>query len=95
MTLCRITGLQVGSETQESSDRDASISSAIRLKFAHDEVVSASNIHVNTSHRSVTLVGSVISQAVADRALQLGRSVDDVKTVHSFLVVRQRSSKSL
>jgi osmotically-inducible protein OsmY len=84
----QITGLQVGSVNQQSSDRDASITSAIKLKFAHDEVVSASNIHVDTSHQSVSLTGSVNSQSIADRALNLGRSVDGVKTVHSFLVVR-------
>lgn len=85
-------GLQVESEAQQSSDEDASITSAIRLKFATDEVVSAANIHVDTSGRSVRLVGLVASQAIADRAVQLGRSVDGVKTVHSQLIVRTEKS---
>lgn len=85
-------GLQVGSEAQQSSDQDASITSAIRLKFASDEVVSAANIHVDTSGRSVRLVGVVASQIIADRAVQLGRSVDGVKTVRSQLIVRTEKS---
>jgi osmotically-inducible protein OsmY len=80
--------LNSGDEGQKSTDQDAAITSAIHLKFANDQVVSSANIHVDTSDRSVRLDGHVSSQAVADRALQLGRSVDGVKTVHSFLVVR-------
>lgn len=85
-------GLQVESEAQQSSDQDASITTAIRLKFANDEVVSAANIHVDTSGRSVRLVGVVASRVIADRAVQLGRSVDGVKTVHSQLIVRTEKS---
>jgi hyperosmotically inducible periplasmic protein len=86
------TGQQMTNKVQESTGvlQDASITSAIKIRFANDEGVSASNINVDTSHRSVTLMGSVNSQAVADRALHLGRSVDGVKSVHSFLVVRGR-----
>ena len=85
-------GQQATNTAQASGDmlQDATITSAIRVKFASDELVSASKINVDTSHRSVTLKGSVRSQAVADRALFLGRSVNHVKTVHSFLVVRTR-----
>jgi osmotically-inducible protein OsmY len=84
------TGMQAESEAQQSSDQDANITSAIKLKFANDEVLSAANIHVDTSDRSVSLMGLVMSQAIADRAVYLGRSVNGVKSVRSLLVVRSK-----
>jgi osmotically-inducible protein OsmY len=83
-------GQQVAYETQQSNDQDASITSAIKLKFADDEVVSVAKIRVDTSDRSVRLMGLVTSQVIADRALYLARSVDSVKNVHSLLVVNSR-----
>ena len=67
---------------------DASITSAIKMKFANDELVSASKINVDTKDGYVTLTGTVASEAEATRALELGRSVDGVKSVHSNLTVR-------
>ena len=67
---------------------DGSITAAVKMKFANDELVSASDINVDTSNGVVTLKGTVGSKAEADRALKLGRSVDGVKSVDSQLVVR-------
>jgi hyperosmotically inducible periplasmic protein len=74
---------------------DANISSAIRLKFASDGLLSDSDINVDTSHGKVTLKGKVDTQASADRALQLGRSADGVKSVHSRLTVKGIKTNSV
>ena len=69
------------------SIQDAGISSAIKTKFADDKLLSSSDIHVDTSDCNVTLNGKVNSQAVADRAMRLARSIDGVRTVRSNLIV--------
>ncbi len=66
---------------------DADISSAIRQQFAADGLLSDSDINVDTTHGKVTLKGKGHTQAGADRAIQLGRSVDGVKSVRSSLTV--------
>jgi osmotically-inducible protein OsmY len=88
-------GKQVGEKTEGASEKveDASITSAIKMKFANDKLVSASNINVDTTDGNVTLNGTVASQTETDRALQLGRSVDGVKSVHSNLVVIARRNR--
>lgn len=75
---------EVGAKVQ-----DASITSAIKMKFANDELVSASEINVDTNQGNVTLTGTVDNQAALDRAIQLGRSVNAVKSVHSNLIIHQ------
>ena len=67
--------------------QDADISSAIKLKFSEDGLISGSNINVDTTNGSVTLNGRVSNQEKADRALQIGRSVEGVKRVQSNLIV--------
>jgi osmotically-inducible protein OsmY len=72
---------------------DADISSAIKMRFAIDELISDSHINVDTSRRNVTLKGKVDTQAEADRAMKLGRSVNGVRSVHSDLIVKSTTSK--
>ena len=72
---------------------DADISSAIKMKFAADELLSNSNINVDTLNRKVTLNGKVDTQAGEDRAIRLGRSVDGVRSVRSSLTVKSAKSK--
>jgi len=83
-------GQQVADKAGDVGEKieDASITSAIKMKFANDEVVSASNINVDTTDGYVTLNGTVAGQAELDRAMQLARSVDGVKGVHSNLTIR-------
>ena len=83
-------GQQVGDKAEDVGEKieDASITSAIKMKFANDELVSASNINVDTNDGHVTLTGTVDSQAEITRAVRIGRSVDGVKTVHSNLEIR-------
>ena len=85
-------GKEVGDKAEDVGEKieDASITSAIKMKFANDESVSASDINVDTTDGHVTLTGTVDSQAALDRALQLGRSVAGVKSVHSNLTIPSR-----
>lgn len=67
---------------------DTTITAEVKLKFAKDDAVKGSSIDVDTDHGIVTLSGKVATQAEADRAVVLARSVDGVKAVHSKLTVR-------
>ena len=76
-----------GAEVVGEKIEDASITSAVKMKFANDELVSASNINVDTTDGNVTLTGTVANQAELDRAMLLGRSVNGVNSVHSNLTM--------
>lgn len=78
------------SENADGRNQDANISSAIMLKFAKDDLISSSRINVDTTNGSVTLSGKVSSQLKADRAMELGRSVEGVKRVRSNLIVENQ-----
>ena len=78
------------SENTDGRTQDANISSAIMLKFAKDDLISSSRINVDTTNGSVTLNGKVSSQLKADRAMELGRSVEGVKRVRSNLIVENQ-----
>lgn len=80
-------------DNSRSGAMDAKISSAIRVKFAADGLLSVSDINVDTTQGNVTLKGNVASQAGANRALQLGRSVDGVRSVHSGLTVKGTTTR--
>lgn len=67
--------------------QDGSITAAIKMKFANDEVVSASNIDIDTSNGVVTLNGTVASQVEANRAVELAQAVSGVKNVRSNLII--------
>lgn len=99
-TAAKNTGTAVKEGTKEVADKtedageavvdkttDASITSAIKMKLASDDLTDALDINVDTSHGSVTLKGTVSSQAEADRAVELARSVEGVKDVSSELQI--------
>jgi osmotically-inducible protein OsmY len=67
---------------------DASITAEIKLKLAGDDLTDALDIDVDTNNGVVTLTGNVGSQAEADRAVQLAKSVEDVKNVESNLKIQ-------
>jgi len=75
-------------ESVGQSAEDASITSAIKVKYSDDKLVTASNISVDTANGVVTLKGTVANKAELDRAIKLGRSVKGVKSIHSFLTMR-------
>jgi len=78
------TAEEVGEEVQ-----DGSITAAIKMKFANDEVVSASNIDIDTNNGVVTLNGTVANQTEANRAVELAQAVDGVKNVRSNLIIEK------
>ena len=78
------------SKNADSRTDDANISSAIMVKFAKDDLLSSSRINVDTTNGSVTLNGKVSTQLIADRAMELGRSVEGVKRVRSNLIVENQ-----
>jgi len=82
-------GKEVGKTAEGVGEKieDASITSAVKMKFANDQLVSASNINVDTTDGIVTLSGTVANQAEMDRAITLGRSVSGVNSVHSRLTM--------
>jgi hyperosmotically inducible periplasmic protein len=81
---------EVGDKAEDVGQEieDGSITSAIKMKFANDEQVSASAIDVDTNNGNVTLNGTVSSQAEADRAVELAKTVSGVKSVKSNLTVK-------
>jgi len=78
------------SENADGRTNDATISSAIMLKFANDDLISSSRINVDTTNGIVTLSGKVSTQPKVDRAMELGRSVEGVRRVRSNLIVQNQ-----
>lgn len=78
------------SKNADGRTDDANISSALMVKFAKDDLLSSSRINVDTTNGSVTLSGKVSTQQKADRAMELGRTVEGVKRVRSNLIVQNQ-----
>lgn len=81
-------GPSIADEAGGAKNQDAMITSAIKMKFANDNLVTSSNINIDTNHGKVTLTGRVHNQSEADRAVQLARSTDGVKVVRSNLTLQ-------
>lgn len=92
-TAAKNTGTAVAEGTKEAAEEtnevatDASITAAVKMKMADDELVKARNIDVDTDEGVVTLNGTVNSKAEEQKAIDLARSVDGVKNVISNLQV--------
>lgn len=67
---------------------DATITTAIKLKFAKDDLVRAYKIDVDTKDGMVTLTGTVKSDQEAKRAIALAESEEGVKRVSSVLQIK-------
>ena|SRR6188768_3508158 len=67
---------------------DASITAAVKAKFAADTDVAAHNIDVDTLHQVVTLSGEVNSSGERSKAGQLAAATDGVKSVINNLKVK-------
>jgi len=93
-TAAKNTGTAVSEGTREAAEEtgevitDASITAAVKMKMADDELVKASNIDVDTEEGVVTLNGTVGSKAEEQKAIDLAQSVDGVKKVISNLQIR-------
>ena len=67
---------------------DATITAAVKMKFASDKAVDALKIDVDTKDGRVTLTGTVNTKAEADRAVVLARTVEGVKSVTPRLTIK-------
>ena len=75
--------------TLKESVTETGITSKIKAKMALDDSVQARRIDVTTSGSTVTLTGTVRSNAERERALQLARETAGVTRVVDHLDVRQ------
>jgi hyperosmotically inducible periplasmic protein len=80
--LALVAGIAVG-----CAQSDPGITTAVKTKFASDDVVKAHQINVDTKEGIVTLSGSVDSSNSRERAVQLARATDGVASVVDNLIV--------
>jgi hypothetical protein len=66
---------------------DAGITAKVKTALAAEKDVRAIGINVDTVQGNVTLTGQVASQNEAERAIQVARSIEGVKSVDSKLTV--------
>ena len=64
---------------------DGEITVAVKAKLMTDENVAARRIDINTENGVVTLRGTVATSTEADRAVELAKTADGVRLVHSYL----------
>ena len=69
------------------ADTDPGITTAVKAKFATDDVVKAYKIDVDTKDHVVTLTGAVDSSQAKARAVQIARATDGVNNVIDNLTV--------
>jgi hyperosmotically inducible protein len=67
---------------------DTAITTAIKTQFAADSQISALSISVETTNGTVTLTGTVPSEAAKQRAINLAQNTQGVKTVVEDLIVQ-------
>jgi hyperosmotically inducible protein len=90
----REVGAEVGERTAAAADQarkaltDGSLTAKIKAKMALDDTVKALDIDVDTNGSTVTVSGTVSSNAQRDRALQLARETDGVTQVVDRVKVR-------
>lgn len=92
----RETGAKVGETVAEGANKaqramaDASLTTKIKAKMALDDTIEALEIDVDTNGSTVTLTGTVDTEAQRQRALQLARETDGVTSVVDNLKVGSR-----
>jgi hyperosmotically inducible protein len=90
----RETGANIGEAVATGATRakqavsDSTLTARIKSKMALDDTVDATAINVDTVGSTVTLSGTVRSEAERSKALQLARETTGVTTVNDRLVVR-------
>jgi osmotically-inducible protein OsmY len=65
---------------------DSTITASVKTKFAADEKVHASGLHVETYNGVVRLMGYVPSQHIKERALSMVRTTNGVRGVDAELL---------
>jgi hyperosmotically inducible periplasmic protein len=74
------------------SQSDAGITTKIRAKLAADSTVKASQVHVDTQNKIVTLSGTVDSEAAKAQAVALARGTEGVNDVVDNLTMLPSTS---
>jgi hyperosmotically inducible protein len=74
------------------ADTDPGVTTAVKAKFAADDVVKAYKIDVDTKDRVVTLTGAVDSSLAKERAVKIARATDGVNNVVDNLTVSPRAT---
>jgi osmotically-inducible protein OsmY len=83
--------ISVGADRAEAALVDARLTAKIKSKMALDDTIAASRLDVDTSGGAVTVRGVVETAAQRERALQLARETDGVRSVEDRIdVVRRR-----
>jgi len=67
---------------------DATITAKVKAEILSDPLLKVSQINVTTTSGVVKLSGGVDSQQAIDRALEIARSLKNVKSVENGLVVK-------
>ena len=67
---------------------DSTITARVKKRFAEDPQVAATRISVETMQGTVQLSGFATSETERARAVQLARSVPDVRDVRNDVIVR-------
>lgn len=90
----RDAGAELGEKAANAANKvgetvaEAAITTKIKAKMALDDSVKSRTIDVTTNGHTVTLSGTVRSQAERNRAVALARDTDGVKQVIDHLVVQ-------
>ncbi len=93
VAVARERGAEIGAKVATAADAvgdalsDGAITAKIKSKMALDDTIKSRDIRVSTSNAVVTLSGKVGSAAERDRALQLARETDGVKSVTDQLQI--------
>jgi hyperosmotically inducible protein len=90
----REVGAKVGERTATAANEarqaltDGQITAKIKAKLALDDSVNASSVNIDTNGTTVTVTGTVDSQAQRDRILRLTRETQGVRDVVDRITVR-------
>jgi hyperosmotically inducible protein len=80
----------MGADRAEQAIANASLTSKIKAKMALDDTIEALEIDVDTDGSTVTLTGTVDTEAQRSRALQLARETEGVASVVDRLRIERR-----
>ncbi len=84
-----LAGPVIAADSAGTVVKDSAVTVAIKAKLAAENISSLANIHVDTDKDGVVkLSGTVDSRAQADRAVEIARATDNVRSVHSDLLVK-------
>jgi len=90
----REVGAKVGERTAAAANEakqaltDGQVTAKIKAKLALDDSVKAMSVDIDTNGTTVTVTGTVDSQAQRDRILRLARETQGVKEVVDRITVR-------